>query len=175
MSTGDEKSQGLVKIDALKLIVFDLDYTLWPFWVDTNITPPFKMASNGDAVDSQGGKCNPYPEVTAILIELKKLGYDIAIASRTHTPERARELTKLLKWDQYFDYTEIYPGKKTAHFKEFKKNSKYDYKEMLFFDDERRNIQDLEAQGVISILVENGVNWGEIERGIGRFIQERQS
>ena len=23
-----------------KMIVFDLDYTLWPFWIDTHVTPP---------------------------------------------------------------------------------------------------------------------------------------
>ena len=30
-----------------KMIVFDLDYTLWPFWVDTHVTPPLKAKDNG--------------------------------------------------------------------------------------------------------------------------------
>jgi magnesium-dependent phosphatase 1 len=29
-----------------KLIAFDLDYTLWPFWVDTHVTPPIKAKDN---------------------------------------------------------------------------------------------------------------------------------
>lgn len=29
-----------------KIIAFDLDYTLWPFWVDTHVTPPLKAKDN---------------------------------------------------------------------------------------------------------------------------------
>lgn len=33
-----------------KLIVFDLDYTLWPFWVDTHVSAPVKARDNNSRV-----------------------------------------------------------------------------------------------------------------------------
>jgi hypothetical protein len=40
---------------------------------------------------------------------------------------------------------------------------------MLFFDDEHRNIRDLEAHGVISVLVERGVTMEVIGKGLKIF------
>jgi len=33
-----------------KLIAFDLDYTLWPFWVDTHVSGPVKARDNNSRV-----------------------------------------------------------------------------------------------------------------------------
>ncbi|CAI7641375.1 unnamed protein product, partial [Penicillium manginii] len=33
-----------------KLIAFDLDYTLWPFWVDTHVSGPVKPRDNNSRV-----------------------------------------------------------------------------------------------------------------------------
>ena len=30
-----------------KVLIFDLDYTLWPFWVDTHVSPPLKAKDGG--------------------------------------------------------------------------------------------------------------------------------
>lgn len=29
-----------------QLVVFDLDYTLWPLWVDTHVDPPLKRTKH---------------------------------------------------------------------------------------------------------------------------------
>lgn len=44
---------------------------------------------------------------------------------------------------------------------------------MLFFDDEDRNIQDLNKVGVLSILVKNGVTHQVIQDALTKFMKER--
>ena len=39
-------------------LIFDLDYTIWPFWVDTHISPPFSKESNNLIIDSKNYKYN---------------------------------------------------------------------------------------------------------------------
>lgn len=81
-----------------RLIVFDLDYTLWPFWVDTHPLPPFRpSADHLSATDKMGEVYEFYPDSAAILYCLGTyLSVKVAAASRTHTPDRARDLLKML-------------------------------------------------------------------------------
>ncbi|KAJ9150648.1 Magnesium dependent [Pleurostoma richardsiae] len=81
-----------------KLIVFDLDYTLWPFWVDTHVTPPIKPVSrdNTAAIDRTGETFAFYTDVPHILHTLPLAGVRLAVASRTHAPDLARDMLKLL-------------------------------------------------------------------------------
>ena len=160
------------KIPELDLIVFDLDYTLWPFWVDTHVTPPFRKESDGTIRDSSGQKVKPYPEVPQVLETLNALGYSIAIASRTSAVNEANKLIQLLDWDKYLIQKEIYPGAKTNHFAQFKKKLGINYSNMIFFDDEHRNIRDLNGVGVCSVLVGHGVDMKVVRDGFLAFLRE---
>lgn len=52
-----------------KLFVFDLDYTLWPFWVDTHVTGPLKATKDGLVVkDRYGEGYGFYSHVAGILV-----------------------------------------------------------------------------------------------------------
>ncbi|TVY46921.1 DNA repair protein [Lachnellula occidentalis] len=141
-----------------KLIVFDLDYTLWPFWVDTHVTPPLKAsADHSSAKDRTGEGFAFYHEVPSILYSLRERGIKVGAASRTCAPDLGREMLRLLhiadaegkkrKAIEHFDYLEIYPGSKITHFTKLQKASGLAYEDMLFFDDEARN-RNVETLGV---------------------------
>lgn len=55
------------------------------------------------------------------------------------------------------------------------KASNIGLEDMLFFDDEQRNIVDLERLGVISILVKNGMTIKVLMDGLKKFSDTRTS
>jgi magnesium-dependent phosphatase 1 len=80
-----------------RLIVFDLDYTLWPFWVDTHVCGPLRASpDHTSATDRVGESFAFYPDVPRILHALPHAGVRLAVASRSSAPDLAREMLKLL-------------------------------------------------------------------------------
>ncbi|XP_048475071.1 magnesium-dependent phosphatase 1 [Rhincodon typus] len=123
------------------------DYTLWPFWVDTHVDPPFRKDRNGQIVDSSGRKIKLYPEVAEVLQTLHGDGIWIAAASRTGEVAGANQLLSLFQLDAYFSQKEIYPGCKVTHFERIKQATGLQFSDMIFFDDESRNIVDVGKLG----------------------------
>lgn len=98
----------------------------------------------------------PYPETLAVLEHWSK-ECEIAVASRTSYPQGAESLLTLFGMDKYIKYKEIYPGCKLTHFARLAERTGFQYSEMLFFDDESRNIRDLKTVGVESVLIDPDV------------------
>jgi magnesium-dependent phosphatase 1 len=165
-----------------RMIVFDLDYTLWPFWVDTHVTPPLKASSNhSSAKDRVGESYAFYNDVPSILHNLRAYGVKVGAASRTSAPDLGREMLRLLQIDvdgkkkkaiDFFDYMEIYPGSKITHFTKLQKATGLNYEDMLFFDDEARN-RNVESLGVTMYLVRDGVTKDELDNGIREWRKRR--
>ncbi|OAA38794.1 magnesium-dependent phosphatase-1 family protein [Metarhizium rileyi] len=165
-----------------KLIIFDLDYTLWPFWVDTHVTPPLKPnATRSLATDRHGEEYSFYSDVPQILQLLPKAApgaIKLGVASRTHAPNLARDLLKMLHLppaqegdksrralDVFDAGLEIYPGSKLRHIEMLQRRTGIQFEDMLFFDDESRN-KETESLGITMRLVRDGVCWAEIEKGV---------
>lgn len=182
------------------IIVFDLDYTLWPFWVDTHVSAPVKPATpppahNTRMLDRWGESFSFYSDVPGILASARERGITLSLASRTHAPDLGRDMlrgltvpsnsaatdsksSKPLRAVDFFVHAQIYPGTKTTHFKRIqaatqKAGSPVPFEDMLFFDDEGRNRNVETELGVTFWLVRDGVTKDEVDAGVWEWRKRR--
>jgi len=146
------------------LVVFDLDFTLWDAggtWCD-HTSPPYERV-NGEIRDGEDRRITLYPDVREIIQSLDHQGIDLGLASRTHSPETALHLLDLFGVGQFFPYRQIFPGSKTTHFNNLRKETGLPFGRMFFFDDESRNIEEVGRLGVRTRWVRNGLGWPDMD------------
>lgn len=141
-----------------QMVVFDLDYTLWPLWCDTHVTPPLLRRGNdmNQIYDRHGEGVGFYPDVPDILLQLHHSEIHVAAASRTHAPKVARQMLSELTLHgarrdagrdslrakdagskgtvsaiHLFDSMEIYPGSKLEHFRELNRQTGIPFEQMV--------------------------------------------
>ncbi|XP_078062511.1 magnesium-dependent phosphatase 1, partial [Mustelus asterias] len=129
----------------------------------------------GKVIDSVGRTIKLYPEVVEVLQTLKRDNIQVAAASRTGEIAGANQLLSLFNLDAYFIQKEIYPGSKVTHFGRLKQQTGLQYSEMIFFDDERRNIVDVGKLGVLCIHVPDGMTMSLLKEGLERFAGSRNA
>jgi len=155
-----------------KLFVFDLDYTLWEFHCDCS-SPPF--SKKGDRVYDSWSEMKLFPDTRGILQKLHSEGHTIGVASRTSATREAEKLLQLFDLNQYISFKEIYPGCKITHFQRLSKDSGVAHKDMLFFDDEYRNIRDLSQKGVTCVFLEGALTFDVLKNGLHQFQLNKKS
>ena len=142
-----------------RVYIFDLDFTIWnagdTFCSET--CPPYKW-KNGKLVDAEDRWIRLYPDVKEILEKLKEQGVIIAAASRTHEPNWANDLLQLFDIDRYFTIKEIYAGEKSTHILNIMQKTNCSVNELIFFDDEQRNIDTVQALGITTVHIKDGLN-----------------
>ncbi|KAJ7276602.1 magnesium-dependent phosphatase-1 [Mycena rebaudengoi] len=172
-----------------QLIAFDLDYTLWGFWIETH-TGPLQRFGQDEVVDAHGAPIEFYPDVPALLRRLHEQGVIVAACSRTHTTDLAREALTLLLVPakdgddstaeptqpqpaiELFSNLQIYPGSKLTHFRTLHAETGIPYEQMLFFDDEPRN-REVERLGVTFHLTPRGMSNAEFDAGVKNWAVPR--
>ncbi|XP_045192111.1 uncharacterized protein LOC123548694 isoform X2 [Mercenaria mercenaria] len=162
-----------------KVIVFDLDYTLWPFWVDRgmNIELPFKHVGENKVCDASGREVKSFPDITPLLQRLHNEGYKLGIASEAFYREECAKLVKLFGWEELIDYKEIYPGSKIFHFVKIKKASGVEFCDMLYFDDEKEHLAEVAGTctGITTYWADRGVSEEIMEEAFLTFAKNRES
>eukprot|EP00899_Mesostigma_viride_P014509 jgi/Mesvir1/23059/Mv10590-RA.1 len=154
-----------------RCITFDLDYTLWPLYVDCDVTLPLK--NNGKYVeDACRRRLDLFPEARAVLEGVKSAGIDLAVASRTSAKKEARELMQALGITHMFRVAEIYPGSKIPHLNNIAKTIGCELTDILFFDDEHRNIVDATSIGVTAVFLPDGITLRHFEAGVEEFAKK---
>nr|XP_018899279.1 PREDICTED: magnesium-dependent phosphatase 1-like isoform X2 [Bemisia tabaci] len=155
-----------------KLIIFETDHLLWPFWVDyTNVIPPFKKDEHGNVTDQRGLVLKPYPDVPLILKKLKEANHTLAVAARADYREATETLLRYFDLRQFFKYVVIQSCSKRFHFEDLKEQSGVELGDMLFFDPEARNILTAQRVGIPSILCSHGMNLKALDKGLAQFAQ----
>jgi magnesium-dependent phosphatase 1 len=145
-----------------KLVVFDLDNTLWlPELYQHNKRQRGRPPVADQDVKLLPGAVNALREM---LTCEEWQGCDIAVASRTNQGDWARALLESFpapgadasrSLASVIKYQEIYTGTKIPHFRSLQSSSGLDFSDMLFFDDSRGgrygNCEPVAALGVCSV------------------------
>jgi magnesium-dependent phosphatase 1 len=169
------------------LVVFDLDFTVWPFDCHKDRHMPFTVAG-GTILDAWGRAASPYPDVPGIITELVERGIPVAYASRNPSADQLEALLRAIAiapknrpdiknlWDVLpsKDYIQAYGSglsrAKTKHFTVLQRVTGVPFSKMLFFDDDHTNITTAAAQGVIAINVKGaGVKRDIFEGAMGLY------
>ena len=148
---------GMVPTSSLpELVVFDLDWTIWPR-PRFRAGPPWTSIDNGlGGVRARSGEClDLYPGARKALLHLVDAGVPIALASRTHRPRWAIEWMDRLRISPERTLASVAvpvvlrDGSKAIHVREIvrRRHPLIPLNAILFFDDNRADVLAVERLG----------------------------
>eukprot|EP01069_Polyplicarium_translucidae_P013115 Polyplicarium_translucidae@DN769_c0_g1_i1.p1 len=163
-------------------VVFDLDDTLWEGDIDCGGGPPYapvkgKDGSVGELLckGRRSGSLRLMRDALKVLDWVRSQGMKLAVASRSTTPDWAQSaFTRLTFADgttftDAFHATQIFNGPKEMHLAEIGKALKLPPQDMVFFDNEPRNIRASSNAGVFAHYVPEGISWSNFLDGLRTY------
>ena len=127
---------------SVRLVILDLDLTLWDHRNVTGLARPFQSAGDDAVVDQTGVRVSLYPGVRTLLDGLRARKMIVAAAS-WNEPDAVQEIFDLLHLNHYFDHKKVepHPNKErlvAALFRDLEATgSRVDPSEALYVDDRR--------------------------------------
>ena len=138
-----------------KMVIFDCDFTIWPYWADYHLEPPWKKTKDGNIVDKCGEDIKLYDDIPKIIQFLNHHNIPMAIASKSPETKSYKHLMELFDIKKYFVQFEIYYNSKDHHMRAISNGQNVDFNDMVFFDDEPDNIKTTSKIGVTAIHCPN--------------------
>ena len=148
--------------------------------------PPFKQHKKmPHAVVDRGGDVNRL--TSGSLLALRHLtspewhgSVQLAAVSRTSYPEWAQECLELMQFEHgttnelvsvksVLHFVHAYPGDKQTHFRRIQKESGVDFDQMVFFDNERRNVTSVARLGVHSVFTPDAMTEVAWQKTLAKF------
>ena len=159
-----------------KVIVFDLDNTLWTpeLYQLRRLERSNQVPVAGKDVQLFGGAKEILENIIPNLTSDDGEKPILAIASRTNKVEWAEDLLDQFQLREMFGAVEIFPGIKTNHFSKISRRTKVPFHEMMFFDDARDgrygNCEPVAAMGVFCVHCPDGLRTKDIfERALDLY------
>jgi magnesium-dependent phosphatase 1 len=177
----DKDNIDLDKNTLPAMIVFDLDNTLWTPELYQLQRKLQHRANNKKTplagTPLAGTDIHLFPGAQYAIEAIRNGEFPntkFAVASRTQQVDWANDLLDQFHVRDIFDYVEIFPAHKKAHFKNIAHASGISYSDMLFFDDARDgkygNCESVAELGVLSVHCPNGMETKEVfTKALERF------
>ena len=122
-------------LSGVKLVVFDLDRTLWDHPDISTTSPPYRRVSQDEIEDSEGARIRLRPCARRLVEELKSRGFKLAVAS-WNLPEPAIKALQALGLLELFDVVVVEPHpSKDLMLEKILRETGVDEEEALFIDD----------------------------------------
>jgi len=181
VGTDEVEPQSMRTAKLPRAIVFDLDGCVWcpDMYMLWGGGAPFDVRDDGTLSDRSGNTVRLLGATSQILHELhtdpKWKGCTVCIASCTDEPNWAQECLRKfsvgppgggLAMKQCFQIEEIHKGSKRSHLRSISELTGVPLEEMLFFDNELGNCNDVASIGVTVAYVPDGVTAAAWERAL---------
>mmetsp|Transcript_1835 Transcript_1835/g.2602 ORF Transcript_1835/g.2602 Transcript_1835/m.2602 type:complete len:189 (-) Transcript_1835:74-640(-) len=155
-----------------KLVVLDLDNTVWT----PELYELYGMPVPKKDIDLFPASLTALKELAT---DKKWSGSKVAVASRTGQVKWAHKLLSMFKVtpkksiEDVLSYKQIYPGSKLKHFRLLKQDSGLEYEDMIFFDDDTWNTDEVSKLGVLCVHCPYGMSDAIWKLGISEYVSRR--
>ena len=154
-----------------KLIVFDLDNTLW--------SPELYQLRKKPKANKDVRLCAGAVDALYDLATGDWPRTEGAVASRATEADWAEDLLAAFEVEgrtaaSLLPHREIYPGSKRKHFQALRKTTGVDFSDMIFFDDYTENLGEIAQLGVMCVHNPRGLTWDHWAGGLKAYARLKE-